>query len=97
MTFCLGLVFFVGSAMFQYFIKLVPTEYLAVDGTDIKSNQYGLVKKSNLQNYLLFSTHLLPFPTHFSLSLIAFRYSATQHSKLINFGAGERGLPGTHK
>ena len=49
----------VGSAMYQYFVKVVPTKYRKLGGTEVKSNQYSVTTHKRVMNPAL-GEHGLP-------------------------------------
>uniref|UniRef100_A0A8C3K274 Endoplasmic reticulum-Golgi intermediate compartment protein n=1 Tax=Calidris pygmaea TaxID=425635 RepID=A0A8C3K274_9CHAR len=50
---CVSLSLLIASMMFQYFVKVVPTVYMKVDGEVVRTNQFSVTRHEKIANGLL--------------------------------------------
>eukprot|EP00039_Didymoeca_costata_P019597 m.338192 g.338192 ORF g.338192 m.338192 type:complete len:382 (+) comp18335_c0_seq1:145-1290(+) len=69
-----------GSAMYQYFIKVVPTKYTKLSGMELKTNQYSVTSHKRVMNHALGESGLPGVFFMFELSPIVVQLTETRRS-----------------
>lgn len=69
-----------GSTMFQYYIKIVPTSYARKDGTIISSNQFSVTKHQKVVSLMSGESGMPGIFFQYELSPLMVKYSEKERS-----------------
>lgn len=72
--------YFLGSTMFQYYIKIVPTSYVRKDGTVIFSNQFSVTKHQKVVSIISGESGMPGIFFQYELSPLMVKYTEKERS-----------------